>query len=495
MNFYIPQRAAAVRNVLLLAGSLTAALTVSSAWAAPDANSAASYALRAPLTLSGDAPLQRLVLPAQALVRLQTTGYSDVRIFNAQGQPVPIALAPVAAQTQTQNQQVNLPAYPILGASGSMGMEGMQLRIEEKQGKRVVQIDTTSAPSSGSAKNIVGVLLDARAVAAPVIAMVLDADLPAGQPITFEVQASKDLKNWRSLADTVLYRAADATDANANANANTNTGASKLGTQRMQLPSSDLKDHYLRITWQGATDAAATVVVRGATLTTSQSTSSNPRVSAAIALPPLTQAHELSFALPFSTPLAALKIKPQGNNVLIPVRVLGRNDRNQAWASIGSTVLYNLTTNGKEQSNAAVELGGVAYREIKIEADKKTAGFGAPPEVLAQFEPTQVVFLASGNAPFSLAVGLVDAVSAYLPLVSLMPGYQSGQENALPAARADISVAAVAAGPAAVAQATNNAPPTRSLVLWGVLLAGVVALGLMAWALMKSGKKSSESAE
>jgi Protein of unknown function (DUF3999) len=489
MNLSITQRNALACKTRLLTGSLLAALTAANTWAAPDANSAASYALRAPLALSGDAPLQRLVLPAQALVRLQTTGYSDVRIFNAQGQSVPMALAAVAAQTQTQNQQVNLPAYPILASSGSMVMEGLQLRIEEQQGKRVVQIDTASAPASAKAKSVVGVLLDARTVTAPVVAIVLDADLPVGQPITFDVQASKDLKNWRSLADTVLYRAADAADASANAS------ASKLGTQRMQLPNSDLKDNYLRITWQGTTDTTTTVVVRGATLTTSQSTSSNPRVSAAIALPALTQAHELSFALPFVTPIAALKIKPQGNNVLIPVRVLGRNDRNQAWASIGSTVLYNLTTNGKEQSNAAVELGGVAYREIKIEADKKTAGFAALPEVSAQFEPTQIVFLASGNAPFSLAVGLADAVSAYLPLVSLMPGYQSGQENALPAARADISTAEVAAGSAAVAQATSNAPPTRSLVLWGVLLAGVVALGLMAWALMKSGKKPSESSE
>ncbi len=494
MNLSIAQRSAirtTTRSMWLLASGMVAVLTASSAWAAPDANSAASYALRAPLVLSGDAPLQRLVLPAQALVRLQTTGYNDVRIFNAQGQPVPMALATVAAQIQTQNQQVNLPAYPIFGGSGSLGMEGLQLRIEEQQGKRVVQIDTagTTTAKAGAVKNIVGVLLDARTVTAPVVAMVLDADLPVGQPITFEVQASKDLKNWRSLADTVLYRTADAADAN------TNASASKLGTQRMQLASSDLKDHYLRITWQGSTDASASVAVRGATLTTSQSSSSNPRVSAAIALPALSQAHELSFALPFSTPLAALKIKAQGNNVLIPVRVLGRNDRSQPWASIGSTVLFNLTQNGKEQSNGAVELGSVAYREIKIEADKKTTGFAAAPEVSALFEPTQVVFLASGTAPFSLAVGLADAVSAYLPLVSLMPGYQSGQENTLPAARADISAAAVAAGPAAVAQATSNAPPTRSLVLWGVLLAGVVVLGLMAWALMKQGKKPAGTAE
>jgi hypothetical protein len=462
-------------------GLILALLMAAPTWAAPDANNAQSYALRAPLTLATDAPLQRLVLPAQALVQLQSAGYSDVRVFNAQGQPVPMALAQVAAQTQTERQQVSLSAYPIMGVAGMVGNEGVSLRIEEQQGKRVVQIDTTNAKAAPGSQNLVGVLLDARAITAPVVAMVLDVDLPVAQPITFDIQASKDLKNWRPLADTVLYRAADSADTN-----------SSLGTQRMQLAFSDLKDHYLRITWLGATGQAVPVTVRGAILSTSQSTSSNPRVSALIATPALASAHELSFVLPFATPLAALQVKLQGTNVLIPVRVLGRNDRNQAWTPLVSSVLYKLVINGKEQTSAAIELQGTQYREIKIEADKKTAGFAAVPEVSALFEPAQVVFLASGAAPFTLAVGLAEAASAYLPVVSLMPGYQSGQENSLPLARADISASAVAASPVATAQAPSNAPPTRSLVLWGVLLAGVAVLGLMAWALMKQTKKSAE---
>ncbi len=464
---------------LLTAAALLA--TMRPAGAAPDANNAQSYLLRAPLALAADAPLQRVVLPAQALVQLQSTGYNDVRVFNAQGQAVPMALAQVAAQTQTQRQQISLTAYPIMGAAGTAGNEGVSLRIEEQQGKRVVQIDTTSAKAAAGSGKLVGVLLDARAISAPVVAMVLDADLPVAQPVTFDIQASKDLKNWRALADTVLYRAADA-----------DAAGSKLGTQSMQLAFSDLKDHYLRITWQDATGQAVPVTVRGATLSTSQSTSSNPRVSALIAAPALTSAHELSFVLPFATPLAALQIKPQGSNVLIPVRVWGRNDRTQAWAPLASSVLYNLVTNGKTQTSAAIELQGTQYRELKIEADKKTAGFATVPEVSALFEPTQIVFLASGGAPFSLAVGLADAVSAYLPLVSLMPGYQSGQENTLPLARADISANAVVASPVVAAQAASNAPPTRSLVLWGVLLLGVAVLGLMAWALMKQTAKSAE---
>lgn len=475
-----------IRTFPVLLRCLFGALMVSGSAAWADANNAQSYALRAPLNVAANASLQRLVLPADALVRLQTNNYSDVRVFNSQGQSVPIALAQVAAQTQTQQAQVKLAAYPIMAetdAFGTLGNEGISLRIEERQGKRVVQVDTAGAKAKASAANkkIVGVLLDARLVKEPVISMALDVDLPVAQPITFDVQASKDLKSWRSLADTVLYRAAEA------------AASGELGSQRMTLAFSDLKDHYLRITWQGAADATS-VAVRGATLTTSQSTSSNPRVSALIATPALTNAHELSFALPFATPVAALKIKAPGANVLIPVRVLGRNDRSQPWMPLASTVLYNITTNGKEQANTAVELGGTAYgsayKEIKIEADKKTAGFSAAPEVSALFEPTQVIFLASGTAPFTLAAGLANAVSAYLPLSSLIPGYQSGQESALPLASAALTAGAIAA-PAVTAQSPSNTPPTRSLVLWGILLAGVVLLGLMAWALMKQPKTTS----
>jgi Protein of unknown function (DUF3999) len=456
-----------------------------SAWA--DANTAASYTLRLPLNVAANAALQRLILPAEALVRLQSNNYSDVRVFNSQGQSVPIALASVAAHMQTQQAQVTLQAYPIMGEKGvlsTFGSEGVSLRIEERQGTRVVQIDTAASKANAKAenKNIQGVLLDARAVLAPAVSIDLDVDLPVAQPITFNVQASKDLKNWRSLSDTVLYRAAES------------AASGELGSQRMSLSFSDLKDHYLRITWQGETAQSAPVLVRGATLTTSQSNSSKSRVSALIVTPALTSAHELSFALPFATPLAALKIKAPGANVLIPVRVLGRNDRNQAWTLLASTVLYNIVTNGTEQSSSAVELGGIAYKDIKIEADKKTAGFSAAPEVSALFEPTQVIFLASGSAPFTLAAGLSGAASAYLPLPSLMPGYQSGQENALPMASLNVPAHALNA-PAVAAQNSVNTPPTRSLVLWVILLAGVVLLGLMAWSLMKQSKAKSVSPE
>jgi hypothetical protein len=475
----INQRFLTLALTLALSTALAAPLVVLAADAA-DAGSAKSYAVRIPVTLAPDAPLQRLVVPAEALVRLQSAGYADIRLFNAAGQPVPMALANVAAETATQEQQVKLTAYPILGAASAAGLEGLSLRIEERQGRRVVQLNTGSGANTAgaaSSQKVLGALLDTRSVNAPAARMTLDADLPVGQPVSFNVQASKDLKNWRPLADTVLYRA----DASAK--------AASLGDNSLALSMADLKDQYLRITWG---DAAVTL--RGATLITSRSTALRQRVGATMTTPVLTNPHELTFALPFATPVAALKITPQGSNVLVPIRVLGRNDRNQPWALLASAVVYRMTTAGKEQTSGPVELQGSSVREMKIEADLKTPGFAAAPEIVLQFEPAQLIFLASGQGPFTLAAGLASATGAagaFLPMASLIPGYKAQQENSLPVAQADVSKADVtggsagAAGPLVAAQPPSQGMPTRSLVLWGVLLAGALALGLMAWVLLK----------
>lgn len=469
-SLFALQRLAAISCLIA-----TCSVTFGTALHAADANSLSGYALRLPVTLTPDAPLQRLQLPAQALVQLQSSDYSDVRIFNAQGQPVPMALSRELTNA-AERGQVKLPSFPILGGESTAAVDGLQLRIEERQGQRVVQLSTATGAASPAMQKVLGALLDARAVKTPVVAIALDVDMPTAQAITFNVQASKDLKNWRQVADTVLFK----------------TDATSLGESSVELPAQDLSGHYLRVTWSGDNGQTAAalpgVKLRGATLTTAAG-SAVTRVAAAVAPPALVSPHEFSFSLPFATPVAALRMDPAGSNTLVPVRVLGRNDRSQPWATLANTVVYKLTAGGKTQTSGPVELSGVTAREIKIEADKKTAGFAAAPDVSVLFEPVQLVFLASGAGPFTLAVGAANVASAYLSLPSLMPGYQPGQESKLPLALVETG----GAGPAIVAfGAASNSIATRSLVLWGVLIAGALALGVMAWVLMRQSSRDAQ---
>lgn len=483
-------------NLPLVLATAALSLCAGVAQAAADANSPAAYAIRIPVALAADAPLQRVALPAEVLVRLQNPGYADLRLFNSAGQPVPMALAGVAAAPAPEASVV-LPAYPILGSAttattaGSAPLEGLSLRIEERQGQRVVQIDTPGTAGAQAAQVVRGALLDARGLQQPVARMALDADLPAGQPVTFQVQASQDLKTWRPLAETVLYRADAATTPSPPA------APGRLGAEQIDLHRANLQGHYLRVTWG---DAAVTL--RGATLVTTHSAVARERVSARLAMPPLNQPRELVLALPFATPVAALAITPPGSNVLIPVRVLGRNHREQPWSPLASAVVYKMVLGGKEQASGPIELGGASVREVKIEADAKAPGFAAAPEVALQFEPVQLVFLASGQGPFTLAAGLTGATgaaSAFLPLASLVPGYQPQQENSLPLAQVDVTQADITGGPPAggalvPAAAVSSGVSLRSAVLWGVLVAGVAALALMAWLLLRQTQQADKQA-
>ena len=456
--------------------ALSSALAVPAlALSAVDANLPKSYALRLPVVPVADAALQRLILPAQALVSLQTSNYSDLRIFNAQGQSLPMALTTGAAQVQTAARQVTLVAYPIVGSADSASLDGLSLRIEEQQGKRVVQINTgnnTNIRSAAEQQKVLGTLLDARTLDMPVTSITLDVDLPVNQPLNFMVHASKDLKNWTLLTEAVLYRG----------ESTNGLARQQLGDSTLVLPIVDLAGNYLRVTWANPASQTGTVTLRGATLTAAQSVQ-RQRVNASMATPVLSNPHSLGFTLPFATPLAALKIIPKGDNVLIPVRVLGRNHPSQPWSLIVASVIYKLSSAGKVQLSGPLELPANSYREIQIEADKAGPGFAAAPEITLQFEPAQIVFLASGAPPYTLAAGLSQAAGAYLPIASLMPGYRTAQEDALPLAQVD------AVAPVVLTNISSDALPLRSLILWGVLLLGVLALSGMAWVLLKKTQK------
>lgn len=460
----------------LAARLLLAALALPLPLSATPHDQPGDYALQLPLQLAPAAALQRLALPAQVLVNLQSGGYRDLRIFNAAGQPVPMALAQ-AEPGAAVRQQIELPAWPLLGPPSTTELDGLSLRIEERDGQRVVQLDT--ATPQAAQQQVLGALLDARTVSAPLVALGLQAELPEGQPVTFSLHASRDLSHWRLLGRSVLF----------------NTGSSRLGTSEIPLAGVDVQDHYLRISWHGDSGQPLAVRVPGATLTTASGPASLPPIEVELSAAVRLDAHNLHFALPFATPLTGLRITPADNNVLIPLRVLGRNARSQPWTPLASGLVYRLHTDGQPQASAALALPGRAFRELQLQADHRTPGFTAAPAIHLQFAPVQLVFLASGEPPFVLAAGRTDAASGYLPLGSLIPDYRNGQEHALPQARlaATGSPRVAPAAPQVTAAPASDDLPARSLLLWGVLLLGVVALGLMAAALLRQSGQPPES--
>ena len=299
--------------------------------------------------------------------------------------------------------------------------------------------------------------------------VLLDADGPSARPWRFSLSSSSDLQQWHPLGSVTVYR----------------HQGQWATPPRIVLEQVLRQGAFLRIDWS-ATDGAplAGVQVRGATLEAPRPTAGTPQVALPLVLPPPRDAHTIEWQVPFATPIQALDVSLGEGNALLPVRLLARQQPGQAWTPLAQAVVFRLTQGGSTQSSPPITWGDArAWREWRLEADASSPGFTQPPQVTARLAPLQLVFVASGPGPFTLAAGRASASASALPLASVVPGYDASQPLRLPQA-------SLAAGGDPAAAVPTRAPGSpwdlRQALLWAVLLSGVLALGLMAVRLMRS---------
>lgn len=470
------------RSIARGAAGLLIMVGVSAHVHAQNTISSADYVVRLAVKPARGVAIQRLSVPAQALVALQTTDLRDLRIVNAEGRAVPMALIPAPPPTATPQRQ-HLASYPVFGtALGSPVQATTQLtiRLDKRNRQRIAEVRVADGAGGGAHPTaVIGYLFDARAVASSASALALDLEVPSGRLVQLKVAVSSDLQHWQTVAQSAVYQAPPTGEASA-------ARPLALGSSQIALPDLRLKDQYLLLNWEPL-DAAEppTLTLRSAEVLT-QTRAAPSRVRVPLGPIRLSSPHTFQWSLPFATPIAALDIVAQGDNELVPIQLLGRVDTDartaQPWTPIARTVIYRLG-GAQLAQNGPIELAEGHWRQLKVEADARTAGFTDPPQLYAEFDPIHIVFVATGSAPFTLLAGRhgdEKMAPAFLPLTSVIPGYQAGQEAAL-------AQAVVEAPEVLMAGATvqDDRTPTRTIVLWAVLLVGVLVLVAMGWTLLK----------
>jgi hypothetical protein len=134
--------------------------------------------------------------------------------------------------------------------------------------------------------------------------------------------------------------------------------------------------------------------------------------------------------------------------------------------------------------SAPHELGRRAARYWMVRMSPGSSN-GPLPKLEVHWTPARLVFVKEGEGPYYLAFGNPNGRPTALAIESVIPDYKRGAEEVLPRAR----LGEVMAGP----------PPNhwdkligeldaRRVALWTVLVAGVIALGVMAHRLSREVK-------
>jgi hypothetical protein len=455
------------------------------------------FAHRAPLVFDGGGPHLRATLPPAVYLGAARADLADLRVFNGAGEEVPYALTrPNALTRESPIQHAPRGLFPLYGG-GTAGSDGLRIDIRQEADGRLVSIRTRDGKGAGQVTR--GVLIDlglARRLRLSRLDLELGApnqDATQAAALGFYeimVEASDDLQAWRTLrqrARIVLLEHA----------------GRRLEQNRVELTGE--APRYLRLVWTSSGPAPA---IRGARLWLTESVIlPAPLVWHGPIAASRSAAGTHEYEVTGQIPLERLRIHlPQDNSLAeITVQRLetpgprhfphpvelpdlhGRPAGAPLWHDIGRQVVYRLQTPSGEITQPDLELDGRPADRLRLVVSPRGGGIGAAvPHVEIGFIPRDIVFLARGQAPFQLAWGLASAEDAQLPLVTLIPGYRSGQE--IPAEPATVATAdALGANSSAPAgtPAKSMADSSRKPLLWAVLIGAVVVLGLMAAALLR----------
>jgi hypothetical protein len=437
------------------------------------------YRYAATIEIARPAPFIELALPPAVYARALQDELRDLRVVDARGERVPFALVtPTAAPTASERvREATLYPLPPRPAGATTWPSPVEVTVE---GDRIsVRRAGQPAPASAAAaREAPGWLIDLGEPSPGDPAarrLQLRWSGPAEFSAAYAIETSADLRSWRAASGGQLMAL--------------QSSAGALTQPVVPLP--DGAGRFVRLTWlepvaaPALVGATAFVPARGllaadagselvftplSTSTAEPGTASEPRGA-------------LSFDLGGDLPLVDIDLRFTSGMRVAPVRVQGRQRAGDRWQDFGSGVFYRIERDGAVAESPAVAMTSHA-RFLRIVPDERAAALDAgQTRLVVRARLASLVFASSGEAPFRLLAGSADAAAGALPLTTLVPLLEDERRRF---GRATLGPFGEAPEVALAAERAARNARLRPWLLWGVLVAGVLGLGVLVWRLARS---------
>ena len=466
----------AVRAWPLLAGAC-AALLAGLAFAQATPPSAREFAFEWPLQVRGDSAAWQFALTPEVHAALTDPDLRDFQVFNAAGQPVPVARLDAGAGLLAPGVvSVVLPSYrvPRDAAAPAGTADDLRMRFEiDGQGRlRALAVTppagapvaaATAAPAAPAAFDV---LVDAdvgrRAGTAPATLYRLDLQWASPQDLNTRVtiDGSDDLATWQPvLPVAALLRLRQ--------------GGPALERRRIDLPATTWR--FLRLRVLEGDALPASLAVQGLRGRAGQGDAPERPLKAALDGDEpnafQTGGHFYTYTLPASLPVAAVDVQLADDNSTAGMIVDAR--QGEAWVPVAQPLAFRLRQGTLALQNEAFVLEApVTARQWRLRSPMKLA---TPPVLVVHVRPHRYVFLAQGAGPYVLAAGSRTARRVDLPVSEALRPLQArlGADWMPPVAT--LGARREAAGSAAYAE-PRTPVDWRGWLLWALLVGGAVVV-------------------
>jgi hypothetical protein len=426
----------------------------------------------AEIVVTRHAPFVVLPLDVETYRHSEAPGLADLRIHDARGERVPFALLPPPAPAAAAETSRDAPLYALPPRKPGAALAApVELRITA--GNVTVVQRTTRAPATAQPPGWLVDLGDDAVERAKArrLELRLGDDGAADFSAAYRLESSADLQRWSSAGSGQLLRLG--------------AGHAALTQDRVALPAS--VPRFVRIVWD---DAASAPKLAGARVVLALPASGPAEAPSRLALRPTAPAdpadgldgRALLFDLGGTLPITQIDLDPGPGTRVAPVTLQLRARAGSGWLDWGRHAFWRLEREDRVSRSEPVALHAQA-RYVRVVGDERAARLDpATTQLIVHVTPASLVLATQGTPLWKLLAGDARAQASALPIGALVPDVARERERF---GSATLGAWSEIASAAQRARDERRRAALRPWLLWGVLVAGVAVLGVMAWRLVR----------
>ncbi|MFC4310174.1 DUF3999 domain-containing protein [Steroidobacter flavus] len=445
-----------VRSMVVSVGCLLAA----SVGAAPPSKN--DYSSGMSVRANYAQPMIEAVLPDDVYRVVTRADLGDLRVFNANGMPVPHAFCAAPSSMAPQVTEQSLPVFVLKGRD-QIYTDNSRVAVETSAGTRV-NVEESSAPTSDVVSGLIHII-DARD-RQQLRAIRFDWSTPDGvSEVKVRIEASDDLDQWQTVVHitTLLLAQQD---------------GQELRRERIVLPTREYQ--YLRVQ---RVDSGPPLVLNSVTA---------EEVAEAEEIEPMwfnathvesKEADVLYFDSQHVAPVTYARVRLAQENSTVSVNLQSRPDEESQWRSRWSGESYVIVSDTVRRESPPAQFQAASDRYWRLQILKDPQVYQDSTLELG-YRPAKLRFLAQGPGPFTVAFGSRRAEPAQPAVCDGLLANMSAADRERMVEQGFVDPM-VPLGGADALKPLPKKTPAKVVVLWGVLVIGVALLVGMALSLLR----------